>query len=533
MKIKFNTIYLKNFRRGLATNSSSTHSLIYRNDNEVFEDLGVFDNDYYGRHTKTIAATREAKIKYVLANIMYNDALVEVMSKFYPEMEQYFPDIKATLINEEKSPYATCDDNGFGCCYRGSMTSDDLKFNIDYLRNIIDNPDIVIVGGSDETDFVYDTIEGHDKEPLPDDHYCSAYSHISTTPIKNGNYYTCYGEKNSSRYSGHYRLRFSTTPNAPVPEYPELIDIRITNRCENGCPFCFMDSNLNEPDADFNFLKQIANQLKIRTEFSIGGGNVLLYPHFEEFVKLLHENGHVVNVTINAKNAKDIISDEHMIEVFRKYVDGCGVSVFNDTDIDELDRLKRIINKEDGKTWNPKRVYFVAHLIPELLGVGGTINVINRIRKKNQWVDYLFLGYKTNGRGKNLNYRHFTDHELDQIFKEFSHSVAIDTTFANRYEKYIKKHFSHKYSITMNEGEFSMYIDGITKSAYKSSYQTDKPYLMWVDYSKYQNYRDMPDTYNVKEAFTKIREDGGFEVYDKIKRSVYDNVEPRGTEEED
>lgn len=36
-------IYLKNFRRGLATNSSSTHSVIYRNDGE---DTWRFDTDY-------------------------------------------------------------------------------------------------------------------------------------------------------------------------------------------------------------------------------------------------------------------------------------------------------------------------------------------------------------------------------------------------------------------------------------------------------------------------------------------------------
>ena len=34
-------VYLKNFRKGFATNSSSTHSLIYRNKGEVFDDLNT------------------------------------------------------------------------------------------------------------------------------------------------------------------------------------------------------------------------------------------------------------------------------------------------------------------------------------------------------------------------------------------------------------------------------------------------------------------------------------------------------------
>ena len=55
-------IYLKNFRKGYATNSSSTHSLIYRNKDEMFEDLNVFELNFYDRFDETIAASREAKI---------------------------------------------------------------------------------------------------------------------------------------------------------------------------------------------------------------------------------------------------------------------------------------------------------------------------------------------------------------------------------------------------------------------------------------------------------------------------------------
>ena len=57
-------LYLNYFRKGRATNSSSTHSVIYRNRGDMFEDLAIFEQDYYGRMDSTIAATREAKIKY-------------------------------------------------------------------------------------------------------------------------------------------------------------------------------------------------------------------------------------------------------------------------------------------------------------------------------------------------------------------------------------------------------------------------------------------------------------------------------------
>ena len=148
-------IYLKNFRRGLATNSSSTHSVIYRNDGEVFNDMNIFELNYYDRYTKTIAASREAKIKYVLATVFYNDKLTEILSQYYPEMKEYYPLIKKQM-EEENNAYS----EAFGMYTRGSFDFGNmdlsLEASIDYCRNIIDNPEIVIVGGSDEEGWVFD-----------------------------------------------------------------------------------------------------------------------------------------------------------------------------------------------------------------------------------------------------------------------------------------------------------------------------------------------------------------------------------------
>ena len=47
-----------NRRSGLATNSSSTHSVIYKNKDDIFEDLNIFDERYYDRCLSTIAASR-------------------------------------------------------------------------------------------------------------------------------------------------------------------------------------------------------------------------------------------------------------------------------------------------------------------------------------------------------------------------------------------------------------------------------------------------------------------------------------------
>ena len=124
------------------------------------------------------------------------------------------------------------------------------------------------------------------------------------------------------------------------------------------------------------------------------------------------------------------------------------------------------------------------------------------------WPPVLFLGFKQMGRADKTTVNRLTAHELQALFS-FNNSLSIDTTFAKNYEDWIKANMSYKYSITWNEGEFSMYIDGVKRYAYKSSYHLDKPYNMSWENSKTSH----ESVYGVKEAFGKIREDGGFPKY--------------------
>ena len=529
-------VYLKNFRKGLATNSSSTHSLIYRNDGELFKDLDIFETNYYDRFTSTIAASREAKIKYVLADIMYNEPLVKIMSSIYPEMKQYFPLIKDEM--EDKTAY------GFGMYCRGNLAfPNNIEASVDYLKNVIEDEDIIIVGGSDEADFVYDTIEGHVECPDPDMIEYSSNSFSCMGVTKNGNYWVGYGDsrdyvhiKDEHEYDGYNpenrpiknsfcgKIRFATSKGEIVPDYPELIDLKITNACEHGCPMCYMNATKNGKHADVSFLKSMISNARTprknnyhRIEFSIGGGNILLYPNLEELFQYIKEQGHIINVTINAKDCKNVIEDKNINSIFMKYVDGIGVSVFSVEDADILVDFKNTIHK--GKTsWDASYKYIVAHLIPEYLGVELTKKISDRI--KGVWMPVLYLGYKPIGRGETQKYKEFTKEDLLSIFKD-TRCVSIDTTFANRYFWWIKDNFSYAKTMTLNEGEFSMYIDGVSQQAYKSSYNLDKPYNMkCVPYDEREN----NPMYSIKEAFTEIRKDGGFKTYDEINDHYYSDA---------
>lgn len=548
--------YLKNFRNGLATNSSSTHSVIYRNEGEMFDDLDIFELDYYGRCDSTIAATREAKIKYVLANIMYDNALVKALLPKYPEMKQYFGLIKKKMnANSENDWYG---DESFGMCCRGELTTGNLEYDVDYLIEVIENPEIIIVGGSDEMDFVYDTTDGHDEVVMPVDYRTANHDYLrrgnaNSAVHKNGNYWVGYGSSHLHRVvklEDHYdfenykrnctlgRVRFTSTKGPLVPEYPELIDLRLTNKCNHGCPFCFMDSTNKEPHMDERYINRILNGCGPRTEFSIGGGNILLYPELEYVLAKIKSEGHIVNVTINAKDCDTIVNDEKIKDIFIKFVDGIGISVASVEDLKEVKKVTALYKDYDFFSKHPgyHSKYVTIHMIPEYLGVETTKQIVEATKQNGLWIPSLFLGYKENGRGAKCEHKVFTESELNEIFSDYN-MIAIDTSFANTYYDYLDKTFAIRKCITLNEGEYSLYVDGVNEVMYKSSYQLDKPYRLYEYSEKEINKnpfkKNAIEVRNIKTAFEKIREDNGLPAYNYEDDMYYKDAEVPYYENED
>lgn len=491
----FNTIYIRNFRNRWATNSSSTHSVIYKNKDQLMKDLNVFELNFFGRYDETIAASKEAKIKYVAFNLFWNDELMDILCKIYPTMQQYV-DLCIKEQKKEDNGEISYFDREYGMCGRENLsfgTINNFHCTLDYIRTIIDNDDIAIVGGSDETDFVYNILDNHKEFPK-----ASYYETI----IKNGNYWVSYSPRGE-------RLRFSLHDKPLKPDYPELIDLHITNKCEHNCSFCYQASNKEAQHADIEFIKKLFNSLddlyNPRIEFAIGGGNILLYPDLEELFEYLNSKGHFINTTLNAKDLPTLANNKKLFNLFNKYVKGVGISV---SSMEDVALAKKFAEKyiegidDNGEYIDPKekiefKPYTVIHLIPEYLGFEKSTDYVNTLR---HYYSFLFLGYKRLGRGLNISAPKLTEEEL-KILCNRSGSTSIDTCFANTYKETLEKFFSTRNTITYYEGEFSMYVDAVNKIAYKSSYQKEKEYPFYKD-----------DRYvNILNNFKEIRADNNLE----------------------
>lgn len=110
-----------------------------------------------------------------------------------------------------------------------------------------------------------------------------------------------------------------------APEYPESMDIKITNMCNMGCKFCHENSTHDGLHGDIMNLEFI-NTLHPYTELAIGGGNPLEHPDLEAFLRKCKELKLIPSMTVHQKHFVENLDFLRMLRD-EKLIYGLGVSV--------------------------------------------------------------------------------------------------------------------------------------------------------------------------------------------------------------
>lgn len=182
-----------------------------------------------------------------------------------------------------------------------------------------------------------------------------------------------------------------------IPEFPENADVKITDKCSQGCPFCYEGCTKQGEHSylmceDGTFGQHWMYTLHPYTELAING-NDLDHPDLDKFLLKMQEMKIVVNVTVNQNQFMQHL-DYLRYLVKYKMVYGVGVSLVDSSDDKFFDALKKFPNA-------------VIHTIAGILGAEDIV-----ILMKNH-VKVLILGYKNLGRGinyKNNIYNHVEDY---------------------------------------------------------------------------------------------------------------------------
>lgn len=263
-------------------------------------------------------------------------------------------------------------------------------------------------------------------------------------------------------YSDGTKIRI-TNKDEFIPEFPESIDLKITNYCEVGCPMCHEDSTINGKHADLNH--KFLDTLKEGTELSVGGGSTLSHPELKEFLIRMKEKGIICNMTVhNSIKEFDLLTSL----LYKNLIYGLGISANNPKEFRKVENILNILIKNGISIDN-----IVLHVIEGIVDYKDLLTFKDYLPEK-----ILILGNKLFGRGLEYNHknglwlnekRKTLINNLDIIFREFSvvsfDNLAIETL---ELRKRLDEYTFNSYYMG-DEGEFTMYIDLVEKKYAKNS----------------------------------------------------------------
>lgn len=264
--------------------------------------------------------------------------------------------------------------------------------------------------------------------------------------VKNGNYFKILCDDGTLiKYNKENKL---------IPEYPDSMDIKITNSCDMGCKFCHENSKPDGKHGDIMNAKFIETLLPY-TELAIGGGNPLEHPDLIPFLKKCKSLKLIPNMTVNQKHfMKDYQLLSRLIE--DKLIYGLGISLTNP----EQENFIELVQK------------FPTAVIHVINGVH-SINTLSKLYDKK--LKLLILGYKDFRRGVTAHTA-MTDEIKNDVYQNLPDLVKHFDVVS--FDNLALKQLEPKRLLTEEEwgqtymgedGAFTLYIDLVNKTYSTSS----------------------------------------------------------------
>lgn len=252
-----------------------------------------------------------------------------------------------------------------------------------------------------------------------------------------------------------------------VPFFAENCDVKITDKCDGGCPFCYEGCTPNGIHGDIMNYKFL-DTLHPYTELAING-NDLSHPDLGAFMVKMKEKKIILNMTVNQIHfekhfdyIKQLINDG--------YIYGLGVSLKEPTD-EFIKMITQIPNA-------------VIHII------NGVVSVHDLIRLAGHNLKVLILGYKNLRRGENYyednnEIVNALQEDLDKhLFPEIiNNSWFKVVSFDNLAIKqlHVQKHLPEeqwKEFYMGDDGNYTFYIDMVDGTFGKNSLATERYPIM-------------------------------------------------------
>jgi MoaA/NifB/PqqE/SkfB family radical SAM enzyme len=248
-----------------------------------------------------------------------------------------------------------------------------------------------------------------------------------------------------------------------IPEFPDSMDIKITNKCDRECKFCHEASTKDGKHGKILNVPFL-NSLHQYVQLAIGGGNVLEHPDLIPFLIWCKDKNLIPSITLNQKHFIENIDTVRYL-VRENLIYGLGVSLTQVTP--ELINLLREFPNA------------VLHVIAGIVRK----EVLEQLYDND--IKMLILGYKQFRRGeelysipemkydidKNINYLKTNLADVIQHFK----TVSFDNLAIKQLDvRSLMDESTWKQFYMGDDGKFTMYIDTVNCEYAVSSTSTNR-----------------------------------------------------------
>lgn len=192
-------------------------------------------------------------------------------------------------------------------------------------------------------------------------------------------------------------------------EGPELLDISITNYCENNCDFCYRKSNVNGKHMSLENYKNIIKQASDLgvMQVALGGGNPNQHPDFIEILKITRELGIIPSYTTNG-----IGLTEEVLKASKEFCGAVAVSLYEPY-TESYEAIMKLINN---------KIKTNIHFILSSKTIDNAIKLLNKIPKEIEGINaIIFLNYKPQNESDRDNLKNTK--KISEFFHIINHKI--------------------------------------------------------------------------------------------------------------
>ncbi|HUU87882.1 MAG TPA: radical SAM protein [Candidatus Glassbacteria bacterium] len=489
-----------NVRLGLATNSSSTHYIVFLNKNNTNKYLDDDCSDQnYGWNEFTCAET-DSKMEY-LSHVLYRSVVKDVGEQYAKTI------VDAWVGNGFYNEDGYIDHNStmiLPSSYEHSKSIDQDFF--EEFKAFISKNNVLIIGGNDNS------------EPSHPAHFDNAAEVTRIDSLdssnlvcrKDGSVWFLFNKRTGARFS----LSFDESVEDFRPKAPLLVDLKITDFCLSGCNFCYQNSTSQGKHASKHNVDAIIKALeKLKVfEVAIGGGEPTEFPDFEDIMFETYNAEHIVKnfATRNSEVARDfLLKTKDLSEIPKNHLTKMGAYRLNHNirpkakgacalTVGSSAEIKSFVSSCSSKK-------LVFHYVMGTSDEKEFKNILQTCKVFE--IPIILLGFKSFGRGAKFEPQSYDN--WIKIVKEVGGNVGIDTALAAAYEEQLKDENVSELTYSTKETDTSMYIDAVQMTMRPSSYSDPKKAikLSVSDNSYWSEEATNELAKQIQDAFMAFRED--------------------------